>query len=192
MQKKALLIISLIVSIIITATTVVFAWFSMVEKTQPIFIYSGSIKTEAELFVLDKNDVYQPVTDQYAFTNVVPNQTFNFKLVVINQGTLDANLNLKLFFQQDNPTLLDYLILSYEAITVDPLTSAYEFNLVNNLIAGSYFITNEFDEEVEQFNSLTVYFDIQVSPLLTKEDVVNLNTLILEKIEITLIQDGEL
>lgn len=186
MQKRVLLIITLIVSIIITATTVVFAWFTVIEKTQPIFIYSGSVKTEAELFVLDKNAVYQPVNSEYSFNNVVPNQMFNFKLVVVNQGTLDANLLLKLSFLNDNPTLLDYLILSYEEITVNPLTSEYNFELVNNLIEGSYYV-----EEVEQYNSLTFNFSLQVSPLLTKEDILNMNKLVLKNIEITLVQAGD-
>lgn len=191
MQKKSLLIISLIVSIILTASTVVFAWFTMIVKTQPIFIFSGSVKTNAELFVLDKSDAYQPVTNEYSFNNVVPNQTFDFKLVVENQGTLDANLILKLTFLNDNPTLLDYLILSYDEITVNPLTSEYEFELTNNLIEGSYYITDEFNNRVEQYNNLTFNFSLKVSPLLTKEDVINMNELVLKNIEITLVQAGD-
>lgn len=182
MQNKALLIITLILSILLAGTTVVFAWFTVVEKTQKILIYSGSVKTEANLYEISSG-IDVPIINSYEFNEVVPNQTFDFRLDVTNQGTLDANLTIIISFENNNVALLDFFNLKYGSnnITMD---SNHSFVITPNLILGK--MPNEPD------NGLSFNFSVEVSDAMTIDDITNDNNYLkIKTIEIILTQVGD-
>ncbi len=98
----ALAITSIILTLLVIST-LVYAWFGIIEKTQPIIIYSGKINLKADLYqIVDEDDI---LIDEISFSNVVPGDKFYYKLVVKNQGTITGILDASFIFAGTNQTI---------------------------------------------------------------------------------------
>lgn len=95
MKKQLILLISSITLIVLSLTTVVFAWFTIVDKTQEIFIYSGTLGINAQLFKGDSTDEIETIS----FDNVLPGDLYYFRLVLESTGTINGNLRVTFNFE---------------------------------------------------------------------------------------------
>lgn len=179
MQKKTLLLISLIITFILTASTVVFAWFTVVEKTQPILIYSGSLKLEAELFEISDTEI--PITSSYDFGMVVPGDIYKFRLDLVNLGTLDANLAVKITLTNNlSATLRNFFVLNYDGIEPENINNdVHTIDLETLYGIGQSNLSNE----------MSFTFDLLIDKDILIDDLDNNGYYIkIESIELTLIQ----
>lgn len=166
MQKKWLAFISLVIMIILAATTVVFAWFTLVQKTQTILIYSGSIKLVANLYDEDNNEIIEAIS----FENVVPGDEFSFKLVISNEGNLDGKLDIEFVFSSNNPSLLNFFQIEYD----NSLNTFNDGLTINNTLLSA---------ETKEFP-----FKIIINRNLTLDDFNNGDFIKIENIILTLTQ----
>ncbi|MDY0277265.1 MAG: hypothetical protein RBQ97_04190 [Acholeplasma sp.] len=156
MQKKrkyTFLIISLIMSCI-SVITVIFAWFSVVDKTEPIFIYSGKLEVEANLYVIYGADLKE-ISSEYTFEYIIPGMKEFFVLKIRNAGTIPGNLSTIFTFEGDTnaPTLSDYMVIKYDEIRGVPVGARESrFSLLNVKTIDDYRL--EKNEEMEFYFSV--------------------------------------
>ena len=107
MSVKSKLIYSFLM--VFTALTlsvvVIFAWFIITEKTEPIIISTGTLRSSCSLYYWD-DDNYDGILeeDEYIeileagiiFNNAIPGQVYHYKLVVENIGTIDGLLTISI------------------------------------------------------------------------------------------------
>ncbi len=93
LNKKSVLVISLIVCLIATISVGTLAWFTDTDSAKNEFFVTNSENTDPEkIFSIDVKENVEgtdsPV-DGYTFNNLVPNQTVQKKPYVINTGAYD-------------------------------------------------------------------------------------------------------
>lgn len=199
MKNKVLLIIYLIVTIILTATTVVFAWFTIVEKTKLIIIHSGEFDVESKLEYIDNLNNVTNITTGYTFKEFVPNQKFNFRLTTINKGTIDARLSIELNFinnivvrvsEQDISTKDEAFILGYGSTTMFISSSNLNHNVqlseLESIIKGKNKPAATNPEG--SYNEYVFNFFIQVNKELESVDIKPDSMFKIESIKVTLEQ----
>lgn len=169
MQKRNIIpIISFILILLISTMSIVFAWFSIVEKTQEILIYSGKIKIEANLYqIIDEEEI--EINEKIIFNKVIPKDQFQFKLVIKNIGTIPGNLNVDIEVKTNNDQLLDYFKLQYDS----NLKKLETMKLIEN-------------EQLMNNNEKIITFNISVDETLTINNLNNYVTI--EKIYLSLEQ----
>ena len=172
MQKKWLAFLTLLIIFLITVTSVVFAWFTLVQKTQAIFIYSATIKLNAELY----DSQGAEVTTAINFSNVVPGDEFAFSLMVENYGNLDGDLIVEFMFDTNNLVLMDYFAIE--------LVEPYELKTFNEGFT--------INDEVLKATFKTYNFKVIVSPTLTLEQINQADFIEISHLKITLQQQGML
>jgi|SRR5690554_3771063 len=105
MSLKKQLFYSLIMVIIafVLLSFIVFAWFVISEKTDPIIVSTGSLRTRCALFLGIDSDYdgelddgsYTEITEAgIAFTDVTPGQIYTFKMIIENLGSVDGYLTV--------------------------------------------------------------------------------------------------
>lgn len=174
MQKKWLLLLTLLITMILTASTVVFAWFTLVEKTQPILIYSGSIKLKANLYLVKEDNSREEITESFTFNNVVPGQSFTFELVVKNEGSLNGDLEVDFTFKSNKSNHLNYFKIIHntdealfsEAYSIDDLLNKRS----NKTITFNIVILNTLKNNMIDFNDYVSIDNILLT--LTQSEVV--------------------
>lgn len=173
MEKKGvgLIIISTLI-FVVSLTTTVFAWFSLVEKTQPIIIYSGSVELEVHLYDSDNNEI-----NDINYTKVVPGDVYNFKLTVKNLGSIRSDLDVKFNLLASN-NLKNYITFNIS----DTETPAFSDSTTFTSASYTYENILTYQQEVTINFSVTISGDIELTDL-------SLNDLIeITSIEITLEQ----
>jgi len=107
MKVKRKLIYSIFMVIITLTLTVVivFAWFIVTEKTDPIIVSTGSLRTSCSLYhgidsdydgELDDGSFIEITESGIKFTDVVPGQIYTYKMVVKNRGSVDGFLTVSI------------------------------------------------------------------------------------------------
>lgn len=170
MQKKWLLFLTLFITILLTASTVVFAWFTLVERTQPILIYSGSIKLSANLYLVEDETTKTEITESYAFNNVIPGDIYTFELVVKNDGSLNGDLVIDFSFDKSKELLLEHFSIKY-------LLQEETFNSLFKI-----------EEELDKRSAITITFYVEVLPTLENDMIAIGDFVSIENILITLTQ----
>lgn len=202
-KKSVLLIISLIVSIILTATTVVFAWFTIVENTQPIIIYSGGLNVEAKLDYIESTSSEIEIESSYIFDEFVPNQIFDFKLTITNKGTLDGLVSIEFVFNNNITIELANNTIIEEAFifTYGPLGNQITSFIGLGLESHPIMLSNQ-DSLIEKknapdinnpngsYNSYILTFSIQVNKELEQSDLIQTSFFSIDTININLEQVG--
>jgi len=170
-KSSVFIIIVSIAMLVLSATTLVFAWFTIVEKTTNIIVYSGTIETEYELRDLDTDTV---ITNQITYERILPGAVHNYRLTVTNNGTIDANLKVEFNFLGSNNIK--------SAFTINNDNNSYDFTqsriVVENLVL--YAIHNP--------NSSTYVYDFSVIFDSDYEDQTFDQVVTIENIVITLEQ----
>lgn len=182
-MKKIRLIESIVILVMVLAllTTGIFAWIIARFASEPIIFTSGSIKMEASFYqandanldgILD-GGYTQITTGGLPLDDLMPGQTYTFRLVIVNQSTTDGHLTVTLKdIIPTNVTLYNLLTLNYiNPITTSPASMALD--TANETVFTNYVLT--FGE------TLTFDFTIYVEPTIN-------NTLHNESIEIGYIE----
>ena len=155
MKKNGTIIIILSFLIMVVAIfTAVYAWFSLVEKTQPIIIYSGKIELNAKLYDEDDNEINSLTIDK-----VVPGDVFNYKLVIKNEGTILGNLETVFNFKVSNNNLKSFIIFDIDDLNLN--------NDSTTFVSSSYTYLNQLDKD----DVITIYFSITISEDLELTDL---------------------
>lgn len=172
MKEKGIVIIIISILIMVVAlTTTVYAWFSLVEKTQPIIIYSGKIELDAKLYDEQNNQITSLTIDK-----VVPGDEYSYFLVIKNQGTLLGDLDVLFNFKVANNNLKSYIIFTIE--DEELFTGSTTFN------SNSYLYTNQLDKN----ETITIYFKIKISDNLEVTHLAEDNTVEIKTIQLQLTQ----
>lgn len=172
MKEKGIVIIIISILIMVVAlTTTVYAWFSLVEKTQPIIIYSGKIELNAKLYDDQNNQITSLIIN-----DVVPGDEFNYSLVIKNEGTILGDLDVLFNFKVANNNLKSYIIFTIE--DDDVFTGSTTFN------SNSYLYTNE----LQKNETITIYFKIKISDNLEITHLGEDNTVEIRTIQLQLTQ----
>lgn len=183
MRKKELIsILIFILSLVALLTTSIYAWFSLVEKTQPIIIYSGSVNVIIELYQIE--DEEETPINNLVVNNFVPGDIYYFKLKLINQGSLDTNLEISFEFNQTSAHLKPYAEFKFQ--------SGDKTNLGNVLFSTNSYLydegqlagTDRDNREIENYSSVEYYFQIEILPTLKYEHLQAINTIKINKIKI--------
>lgn len=176
MHRRNLIVIILSSIIMFVAlSTFVYAWFSLVEKTQEIIIYSGRIELEAKLFELGEEEEITEIS----LTNVIPGDVFSYELTVENIGTIIGDLEILFTFNISNEALREFIIFEIEV----PDNSFTDSTDVTDL-------TYLYQSELEPFEDepMTIYFNIRISTELELEHLNEGDKIILQTIFIKLSQ----
>lgn len=99
---KSLIVFSLVLALFSLAS---YAWIIATFKSDPIIVESGTLIAEAQLFeaedsnqdgILDAGPVYTEITTGFMiFADVIPGQTYTYRIIVSNIGTTDGFLTIK-------------------------------------------------------------------------------------------------
>ncbi|MFA5561010.1 MAG: hypothetical protein WC964_04465 [Acholeplasmataceae bacterium] len=151
MKNKTLhKVILIMVLLPLVAITTTYAWIALVDRTQPILIYSGSLEINAILYqgfddnddgIVDYYEEYED--DDLAFLNVVANETFYFKIEIRNDGNIHGHL--KIVFNQaeeNNLIFADHFSVNY----LDPNTEVLTSKILNQtelLLFEEYILERE-------------------------------------------------
>ena len=137
MNLKRKLVYSLFMVIITLSILVfvVFAWFLVAEKTDPIIVSTGSLRTACALYYgvdsdfdgeLDDGSYFEITEAGIEFTDVIPGQIYTYKMVIENLGSVDGFLTITI-----NDIIATHADM-YHGFTVSFLDpEAKEMNLVN-------------------------------------------------------------
>lgn len=128
------LIFMLLVAVILTAS-ISFAWFTLTERTEEIWIYSGNLRGKAEFYyVANEDDMGNPVLSneiipsekedwylidsEYRLKYFVPGQTHYFAVNLKNAGTIDGYLTVSIYVSlnagtAENPETIPGFKLTY-------------------------------------------------------------------------------
>lgn len=178
--KLFMLFLMMILTMLLTVY-ITYAWFNVTKESKPIIITTGSVKQNSHYYVgvdsnydgtLDKDendqDIYQEVF-QGGFTmqSAIPGQIFTFKLIIINDGTVDGNLSITmnditvLGEAEGGVSLLQYFEVSYTNPTTSLPIDITLDNRVNNdilLFSGLTLLTNtgyfEFDFTIKALETI--------------------------------------
>lgn len=123
-----------LVAVILTAS-ISFAWFTLTERTEEIWIYSGNLRGKAEFYyVANEDDMTDPITkddiipsekeewylidSEYRLKYFVPGQTHYFAVNLKNAGTIDGILTLSIYVAlnagtPENPVTIPGFKLTY-------------------------------------------------------------------------------
>lgn len=162
------MILIFILSLVALITTSVYAWFSLVEKTQPIVIYSGSV----DLFVKlsDEDDV--EIISEIEIDGFVPGDTYGFYLYLENRGTLDTIVSLNFNFSGTSNDIKEYVV--FKIFGDDDLEIQQDLtgktNLTFNEISELGLTTVE-DRDLGNYTNTTYYFEIYIKPSLEYSDL---------------------
>lgn len=174
MKKQILLILAFIILVGLMSVSVVFAWFSVLERTQPILIYSGTVDLTANLYDVTQDDEVE-ITEAYNISNVIPGDIYHFRIDFVHTGTLKADLVLVFNIDSNNAYLVN---VNY----IDSNNTNTKLDLINNKVIYNNLTPN---------TSLSINFEIKVNESLTLDDVSNLSVFtILNNIELVLTQVG--
>lgn len=163
-SSVSLIIISFLL-IVASLGAVLYAWFGLVEKTQPILIYSGKIELTAILYDEEENEINNILIDK-----VIPGDVFTYTLDVKNKGTILGNLDLLYTFDISS-NLKDYIEFSINDNTLE-------------IVDGEYLYQTTLDKNESKTItfSIKIHEDLEIS-MLTENDKI-----IIESIFINLIQ----
>lgn len=176
MKKGIGFIILSIFIMLVAASVTVYAWFGLIEKTQPIIIYSGTVELEALLY--DSNE--DQITEAITITNVVPGDEYEYTLIIRNLGTIPSKLTVDFSFLTENPNLKDY-------ITFNLNEDSKDFNNSNYLYEYSGLVIN-YNPETSA-NEIIINFSIKFNEAIEFSHLENQNNITqITKIEITLQQ----
>lgn len=120
------MIISSVLMILLSGITVVLAWFTIVEKTTNIIIYSGTVETEYQLINTDTNAV---INNQIVYEKVLPGAQYNYRLTISNAGTIHANLKVVFNFGGTSNDIK-------AAFTLNDATNSYNFTESRTIVDG--------------------------------------------------------
>ncbi|MFA6626949.1 MAG: hypothetical protein WCQ80_04055 [Bacilli bacterium] len=125
--KVFILFLMMILTVLLTVY-ITYAWFTVTEKSQPIIISTGSLKQSSRFYVgidsnydgvLDDGSYQELVHGGFEVSALIPGQIYTFKIVVINEGTVDGNLSVTMNnIITTNDDILSEFLLSY----VNPVT----------------------------------------------------------------------
>ncbi|MDY0346809.1 MAG: hypothetical protein RBQ70_03980 [Acholeplasma sp.] len=125
---QSLIVFSLVLALFSLAT---YAWIIATFKSDPIIVESGTLTVEAQLFeaadlnqdgILDAGPVYTEITTGFMiFANVIPGQTYTYRITVTNTGSTNGYLTIKANdIIPSNSELYNLLQLNY----INPVTSS--------------------------------------------------------------------
>ena len=170
MKKTIVLLITSIILVIVSVSTVVFAWFSIVEKTREIIIYSGKLELSSILYDIS-NDVNTEITE-ISFDKVVAGDEFKYMLVINNlESSMIGSLDIKF--------LMEFDLKLANLININFMPGS-NISPINSYMAISNHILDQTNKE------LVLYFDIKFSNDITLNEI-NTN-FIITQIEITFSQ----
>lgn len=118
-----------IITVIILSISITFAWFTMMETTDPIIFNTGSLTADLSLYQgIDHNhdqeiDEYREVTKKIDFQNVIPGEVLYFRVIVQNEGTIDGSLD---FFINEIDYNNDEFLEGFKMTFINPLTNNYQ------------------------------------------------------------------
>lgn len=165
-MKKIRLIESIVILVMVLAllTTGIFAWIIARFGSEPIIFTSGSIKMEAAFYqandanldgILD-GGYTQITTGGLQLNDLMPGQTYTFRLVIVNMGTHAGSLSLNMNdIVPSNIALYNLLAIEY---TMPGTTNQVTMNLDDS---SKIFFT---DYVLDFENTLTFDFVIMVKP----------------------------
>lgn len=179
MKKHAKVMLLMIMTLLVIVLTiqVTFAWLSRIERSAPIIIETGSLKLNTSLFVLE-DDEYNPITSAIYFQDVIPGESYHFKVIFENKGTVNGVLTFSI--NDLSSTIVDTLT-SFQIEFINPSTAdlmAIEFNQHQNgsiTLFENYLVFDKYHEN----NKLEFFFTINVLDTLgsiSKNDVVKINS----------------
>lgn len=145
---------------IILIISITFAWFMIIKKTDPIIVNTGSLHTSAKLYYKNDNEVYEEiVAGGIKFTNVVPGETYDYKIVVNNLGTIAGSLDINLYeVLTTHPDLMTGFTINY----LNPLTNENISMIISNdnlNIFSNYVLDSN--------NSFDFYFSVVVTDVVS-------------------------
>lgn len=103
-MKKLLYSVIMTLAALSLLITAVFAWFIIMEKTEPIIISTGSLNTSCALYygvdanfdgILDDDECVEITEEGIVFSDVIPGQIYTYKMVVKNLGSVDGMLSVE-------------------------------------------------------------------------------------------------
>lgn len=123
-MKKIRLIESIVILVMVLAllTTGIFAWIIARFASEPIIFTSGSIKMEASFYQANDANLdgildggYTQITSGgLPLDDLMPGQTYTFRLVIVNMGTHAGKLSLNMNdITPSNSALFSLLALQY-------------------------------------------------------------------------------
>jgi len=144
-MKKVIVAMIIIITFLLTIS-LTYAWFTTLKTSNPIIFNTGSLTADLKLYQgIDENndniiDEYVLVTDNISFQNVIPGETFYFRVFVKNEGSIDGNLDF--YINDIIYSDLDFLS-GFSIIFIDPNT-----NIEKEISLGVY------QEKINIFNSV--------------------------------------
>lgn len=106
MKKKSIIMLILIgISILFLTLSITLAWFDLTETSGPITFNTGSVKADINFYqgidsnengIIDENEYHKFSNSKLDFNNIIPGQSYFFRLKVKNIGSIDGNLNIEI------------------------------------------------------------------------------------------------
>lgn len=152
MKKTIVLLITSIIFAIVFVTTVVFAWFSIVEKTRSIIIYSGKLELSTKLYEVNANG--EKEINEIKFIDVVAGDKYKYKLVLNSLETsIDGNLNIR-FDMTYSSSLKNLIIINFSNGKSTTPESSYK--VVENHLLNQYNKEYIIEFEILFSNNITI------------------------------------
>ena len=100
-RSKIMLLLMTMVFTIVLALYISFAWFNMMESTEPILINTGSLRVFAVLYKAeyDEDDklIYTEVKKgDLAINLVTPGENLKYRIIAKNEGSISGKLSIKI------------------------------------------------------------------------------------------------
>lgn len=104
-KSRIILLLLTMVLTIVLSIYISFAWFSMIETTDPILINTGSLRVESEFYygvdanydgIVDEGQ-YQKITEGgISFNNIIPGQKYPYRIITRNLGSIPGQLSISI------------------------------------------------------------------------------------------------
>jgi hypothetical protein len=180
----------MLIATIVLFIFVSYAWYSSLEKSEPIIINTGSLRADCRFFkgidsdydgVLDEGS-YEEITEAHlSFLMVIPGQIYTFKLSATNTGTTEGFLAINVGdIISDDEELLSYFSVYFTEPTERTV-------LLSEAEAGNLELFNLYVLEANQ--SFDFIFQIKVGNI--TEDKLHLKSLTISHFIVDLIQVHE-
>lgn len=94
-RAKVIKLSLMLIAMVITLITVTFAWFMVVNKSEPIIIKTGTLRVNATLYYVDEEET-EVGSSGIIIADIIPGKEFLFKLSITNNGSIPGSLTVKI------------------------------------------------------------------------------------------------
>jgi hypothetical protein len=145
-KSRIILLLLTMVLTIVLSVYISFAWFNMIETTDPILINTGSLRVDSEFLYGVDND-YDGVVDNgeylevneggITFTNVIPGQKYPYRIFIRNLGTIPGQLSISINHLEGSSEMLNGFKIWFN----DPVDGWQGISLANAIVDHDEILT---------------------------------------------------